>query len=84
MNQQFIVPTNSLEHLNVSTNYLQKFTLENEAYKKYDSYKNNFDVCEQVVVLQKGGDPAATSDTATLLRLSPSYRIYLSRSHPEG
>lgn len=41
MKQQFIVPTNSLEHLNISTNYLQKFTLDNEAYKKYDSYKNN-------------------------------------------
>ena len=30
-------------------------------------------VCNQ---LQKGGDPAAPSGTATLLRLSPSYQFY--------
>jgi hypothetical protein len=29
--------------------------------------------------LQKGGDPAAPSGTATLLRLSPSYRFRLRR-----
>ena len=29
------------------------------------------------VLLQKGGVPAAPSGTATLLRLSPSYRYYL-------
>ena len=28
------------------------------------------------LVLQKGGVPAAPSGTATLLRLSPSYRFY--------
>ena len=27
-------------------------------------------------LLQKGGDPAAPSGTATLLRLSPSYLFY--------
>ena len=31
---------------------------------------------------QKGGDPAAGSPTATLLRLSPSYRSYLRRLPP--
>ena len=30
-----------------------------------------------VSLLQKGGVPAAPSGTATLLRLSPSYRYYL-------
>ena len=30
----------------------------------------------------KGGDPAAPSDTATLLRLSPSHRFYLRRLPP--
>jgi hypothetical protein len=30
----------------------------------------------QLVLLQKGGIPAAPSGTATLLRLSPSYRFY--------
>ena len=30
----------------------------------------------QLVLLQKGGIPAAPSGTATLLRLSPSYRLY--------
>lgn len=29
--------------------------------------------------LQKGGDPAAPSGTATLLRLSPSYQFYPKR-----
>jgi hypothetical protein len=31
------------------------------------------------VVLQKGGDPAAPSDTATLLRLHPSHQPHLRR-----
>ena len=31
---------------------------------------------EWTVPLQKGGIPAAPSGTATLLRLSPSYRFY--------
>ena len=31
---------------------------------------------------QKGGDPAAGSPTATLLRLSPSHRSYLRRLPP--
>ena len=30
-------------------------------------------------MLQKGGDPAAPSDTATLLRLHPSHRPHLRR-----
>ena len=34
--------------------------------------------------LQKGGDPAAGSPTATLLRLRPSYRICLRPLPPEG
>ena len=32
--------------------------------------------------LQKGGDPAAPSGTATLLRLSPNYWPYLRRLAP--
>ena len=32
----------------------------------------------------KGGDPAAPSDTATLLRLHPNHRLYLRRLAPEG
>ncbi len=33
--------------------------------------------CKEVTIqLQKGGDPAAPSGTATLLRLSPSYQFY--------
>ncbi len=35
-------------------------------------------------ILQKGGDPAAPSDTATLLRLSPNQRPYLRRRSPCG
>ena len=34
--------------------------------------------------LQKGGDPAAGSPTATLLRLRPSHRIDLRQLPPEG
>ena len=34
--------------------------------------------------LQKGGDPAATSDTATLLRLSPNQQLCLSCFSPCG
>src|SRR5437588_5326407 len=34
--------------------------------------------------LQKGGDPAAGSPTATLLRLRPSHRIDLRRLRPCG
>ena len=30
----------------------------------------------------KGGDPAALSSTATLLRLHPPYQTYLRRRHP--
>ena len=33
---------------------------------------------------QKGGDPAAPSGTATLLRLHPPYRAYLRRRPPCG
>ena len=33
----------------------------------------------RVELLQKGGDPAAPSGTATLLRLSPSYLFYPNR-----
>ena len=33
---------------------------------------------------QKGGDPAAPSDTATLLRLHPSYRSHLRQLPPYG
>jgi hypothetical protein len=33
----------------------------------------------QIDQLQKGGDPAAPSGTATLLRLSPSYQFYPKR-----
>ena len=32
----------------------------------------------------KGGDPAAPSDTATLLRLHPSYRLHLRQLPPCG
>ena len=32
----------------------------------------------------KGGDPAAPSGTATLLRLRPSYQPYLNELPPEG
>jgi hypothetical protein len=32
----------------------------------------------------KGGDPAAPSGTATLLRLSASYQLYLRRTPPQG
>ena len=32
----------------------------------------------------KGGDPAAPSGTATLLRLRPSYQSYLNELPPEG
>ena len=32
----------------------------------------------------KGGDPAAPSGTATLLRLRPSYQPYLNELSPEG
>src|SRR5207244_11357386 len=34
--------------------------------------------------LQKGGDPAAGSPTATLLRLRPSHRVHLRRLRPCG
>jgi hypothetical protein len=37
---------------------------------------NHFLRSEWTVPLQKGGIPAAPSGTATLLRLSPSYRFY--------
>ena len=33
-------------------------------------------------LLKKGGDPAAPSDTATLLRLSASHQVYLRRLPP--
>ena len=33
---------------------------------------------------QKGGDPAALSSTATLLRLHPPYQAYLRRRLPYG
>jgi hypothetical protein len=35
-------------------------------------------------LLQKGGDPAAPSDTATLLRLHANHRLYLRRLLPAG
>ena len=36
----------------------------------------------QRLSLQKGGDPAALSSTATLLRLHPPYRAYLRHRPP--
>ena len=35
-----------------------------------------------IAYFQKGGDPAAPSDTATLLRLHPNYRPHLRRLAP--
>ena len=39
-------------------------------------YKRKHYTNSRVELLQKGGDPAAPSGTATLLRLSPSYQFY--------
>ena len=38
----------------------------------------------QVLPVSKGGDPAAPSDTATLLRLHPSHRPHRGKRPPEG
>ncbi len=35
-------------------------------------------------LVSKGGDPAAPSDTATLLRLHPSHRPHRGKRPPEG
>ena len=40
MNNKYIIPTNSSEHLEISKKYLDNFTLQNSKYKKYDSFKN--------------------------------------------
>ena len=44
--------------------------------KTNDKYYDNILLNSRVELLQKGGDPAAPSGTATLLRLSPSYLFY--------
>ncbi len=41
------------------------------------------DSSTKAVFLFKGGDPAAPSGTATLLRLHPSYHTYLGRLPPQ-
>ena len=41
-----------------------------------DCLFNSYTTCNKIQHLQKGGVPAAPSGTATLLRLSPSYRFY--------
>ena len=50
--------------------------------------KNNFDslqvINEWEDILYKGGDPAAGSPTATLLRLHPNHRPYRRRLPPCG
>ena len=38
----------------------------------------------RLVSALKGGDPAAPSDTATLLRLHPSHEYYRGKRPPEG
>ena len=38
----------------------------------------------ELLVFQKGGDPAAPSDTATLLRLHPSHETYRGERPPCG
>jgi hypothetical protein len=38
----------------------------------------------QLPFVSKGGDPAAPSDTATLLRLHPSHRPHRGKRPPEG
>ena len=60
------------------------------------SYKPIFRVCDGLADYRfdlsriasryslKGGDPAAPSGTATLLRLRPSYQSYLNELPPEG
>ena len=60
------------------------------------SYKPKTEVCDSQVNSRfdlsqialryslKGGDPAAPSGTATLLRLRPSYQFYLNELPPEG
>src|SRR5690606_40794629 len=40
--------------------------------------------CCALSYLSKGGDPAAPSDTATLLRLHPSHRPHRGKRPPEG
>ncbi len=42
------------------------------------------DVCTNDAMLWKGGDPAAPSDTATLLRLHPSHEPYRGKRPPCG
>ena len=46
---------------------------------------NRFDLSQIALRYSlKGGDPAAPSGTATLLRLRPSYQSYLNELPPEG
>jgi len=55
--------------------------------KKSISLLNTCWVCPCIAAGQsplKGGDPAAPSGTATLLRLSPSYQSYLKRASVFG
>ena len=42
------------------------------------------DIANDAAILLKGGDPAAPSGTATLLRLHPPYRAYLRHRPPQG
>ena len=41
-------------------------------------------ICKGVFLLFKGGDPAARSRTATLLRLHPSHKPHRGKRSPEG
>jgi hypothetical protein len=46
--------------------------------------RERFSTSLQNVELEKGGDPAAPSDTATLLRLHPSHESYRGDRPPCG
>ena len=39
--QEFTLPINSVEHLNIAKNYLNNFSLSNHNYHKYDKFDGN-------------------------------------------
>ena len=77
-------PAHSVERLHFFSKFLKNIPV-------FENHFNDTDKCEhreerQIVrtALFKGGDPAAPSGTATLLRLHPSHEAHRGRRPPCG
>lgn len=75
-----------LDRFELSTSRLSGVRSNQLSYRPLGRARNksSLQLNSELSLLYKGGDPAAGSPTATLLRLHPNYQPYRRRLPPEG